>query len=154
MKSTCPNVRFFFDGGFGLIAAEPTQTPCRVSSENETTSSLWGELPRAPLQLCECCAERGQQVFIVRWNRYSTGTAQGYLSTCMRCAAAARCARVLREPLLEGNVHSSLPARPISAKRCENLRVDPNGDLFFGGVLVLSTGLSQRTDGCRDAPTR
>ena len=67
-------------------------------------------------------------------------------AACLRCAAAAGRTPVPAEPLLKRSVHPSLPAWPISAKCRENLRIDPNSDLFFSGVLVLSTRLSQRAD--------
>ena len=61
---------------------------------------------------------------------------------------------MLVEPLLKGRVHPSLPPWPVGAKCCENIGVEADGDLFFGWILVLSTGFSQRADCCRDSSTR
>jgi hypothetical protein len=72
----------------------------------------------------------------------------------MRCAAATRRTLMLAQPLLKGIIHPSLPPWPIGAKCCETLAVEPDSVLFFGRVLVLSTGFSQRADCCRDSATR
>ena len=71
----------------------------------------------------------------------------------MRYTAAARCRLMFNQPLFEDGVHPGLPPRPIGPECCENFRVEPNGDLLFGRILVLPARLPERADGCCDAST-
>ena len=80
--------------------------------------------------------------------RFWTGSA-----ICMQYTAAARCRLVCNQPFFEDGVHPGLPSGAIGPECRENFRVEPDGDLLFGRILVLPAGLSKRADGCCDATT-
>lgn len=57
---------------------------------------------------------------------------------------------MLDEPLFQRRIHPGLPTRPICPKCSENLRVEPDRNLFLGGAPVLAARPSHRTGHRRD----